>query len=114
MGTFTFNGNSATIIAGTGGFAQGWDGSSNSFSADATVGVGVALNGFGFSVKCSDECNKFQDGDYITVQTTTVFLATKTRVSWYLCGGACTGRLIYWTGGFGLAISGKLKFKFNP
>jgi hypothetical protein len=114
MGTFTFNGSSGTLIAGSGGFAQGWDGHSNSFSADASLGAGISVNGFHFSVRCPEGCDRFQEGDYITVQTVTVLLAVKTKVTWSICGGDCRGRLSYWTGGIGLGISGRLKFKFNP
>ncbi|MEO9964617.1 MAG: hypothetical protein ABJF11_02440 [Reichenbachiella sp.] len=113
MSTFSFNGASTTIIAGTGGISQGWDGRNHSFSADAALGVGVSLNGFSFEVNCPN-CESFVDGDSITVRTVTIFFVTKTHVTWNLCGGRCRGKNSYWTGGVGLGISGTLRFSFNP
>jgi hypothetical protein len=111
MGIFSFNGAHVTIGPVTGGFAQGYDGTNNRLKLSGSLGVGISLNAFSVNINC--DCDKFQPGDHITVRTTTLLFATKVRIHYRLCGGACNGSKSYWTGGLGLGISGTLKYKFD-
>lgn len=111
MSTFTFNGTYVTVGPVSGGFSQGYAGGNNRFSLSGSLGVGISITAFTVSVDC--RCETFQAGDYIKLSGTTLFLATKIRVEYRLCGGQCNGTVTRWVPGLGLGISGTMRFTFG-
>ncbi len=108
--TFYFNG--VTISAGVssvrGSTGVGYGHKSGSFGSGHFLSVsgqasGISIDPFHYRIDCPGNC-QLQSGDSITVQVSTLLLVDKTRISWRLCGGECTGSETEWGLAFGFSV----------